>query len=316
MKMRLSASSTSRRTRRRVKVPANRSLHLLASSVTSFVLVCATILHGCSTTADGFVMRQAERLTSLTYRVHSVSDHKYPKMTHPMSSYNAADAADGTTGTEHLPKDVPDYVTSPVLQQVYSDLLANVNKYGHPNIPLGTSSGRKCKTLRRLAFQNKLSPQEMDLLESIGFRFNSLEDVYKEADFDECLARLLEYERINKTGYQIPKKYKEDPELGAWVTMIRRIGRDDIEPERRKKLDGIGFAWVSNRKCGSSFMKNYRPIRDLLAEQGEVGVPIVLSNETMFKWLKAQREAYEKGNLSAERIEYLEKLRGLDWKKL
>ena len=143
--------------------------------------------------------------------------------------------------------------------------MENLQTYGHPNIPLGTTAGKQCKTLRRLAFQNKLSAEEVELLGGIGFRFNAFEDVYEEADFDNCLSRLVEYEKVNKTGYQIPKKYKEELELGAWVTMIRRIGRDNIEEDRRKRLDDIGFAWVSTRKCGSSFMKNYRQIRDVIA---------------------------------------------------
>ena len=209
--------------------------------------------------------------------------------------------------------------------------MQNIQQYGHPNIPLGTTAGKQCKTLRRLAFQNKLSAQEVELLESVGFRFNSFEDVYEEADFDDCLSRLVEYERIHQTGYQIPKKYKEDPELGAWVTMIRRIGRESIEEDRQKRLDGIGFAWVSTRKCGSSFMKNYRQIRDAMASAGEAGggdgggsgFEVVKEDEGMMKWLKAQAEAAAKGNLSQERMEYLDKLSllssgddDLDWRNL
>merc|ERR1712137_667642 len=100
---------------------------------------------------------------------------------------------------------------------------------------------------RRLAFEQKLTNVEMEWLESINFRFNSFEEVYEEADFNDCLRRLIEYEEANKTNYQIPKKYNLDPELGAWVTMIRRLGRDGIEAERRQLLDDINFAWVSTR---------------------------------------------------------------------
>lgn len=228
-----------------------------------------------------------------------------------------------------VPSECPDFVTSPVFRLVYPDMMQNLEKYGHPNIPLGTTAGKQCKTLRRLAFQNRLSAEEVELLESIGFRFNSFEDVYEEADFDECLSRLVEYERVNKTGYQIPKKYKEDPELGAWVTMIRRIGRDGIEEDRRKRLDDVGFAWVSTRKCGSSFMKNYRQIRDAIAAAGDAdgggdgggsGLEAVKEDEGMMKWLRAQAEAAAKGNLSQERMEYLDKLLtpddDLDWRNL
>jgi len=315
-----SRSSLTRRTRRRTKISAVTFVQLIFSLASSAIFSVAALL-GLSGAVNCFILRPPETIRSVRDRYAVHTNHRRVlvvgrnrnncKVTHHLAS--SSEAADGTSIGVQPPKDVPDYVTSPVLQQVYPDLLANIEEYDHPNIPLGTTAGRKCKTLRRLAFQNKLSDMEMDLLTSIGFRFNSLEEVYNEADFDECLARLVEYERINKTGYQIAKKYKEDPELGAWVTMIRRIGRDGMDCERREKLDGIGFAWVSTRKCGSSFMKNYRPIRDLLAEQGEAGAPVVLGNATMYKWLRAQREAYEKGNLSADRVEFLDKLSGLDW---
>jgi len=219
-----------------------------------------------------------------------------------------------------IPSECPGFVASPVLRKVYPDLMENIANYGHPNIPLGTTAGKQCKTLRRLAFQNKLTAEEIELLDNIGFRFNALEDVYEEADFDDCLTRLVEYERRNKTGYQIPKKYKEDPELGAWVTMIRRLGRDGIEDERRTRLDDLGFAWVSTRKCGSSFMKNYRPIRDMIASSSDGdggGIEAVRQDEGMMKWLRAQSEAAVKGNLSKDRIEYLDKLSpDLDWRHL
>ena len=212
------------------------------------------------------------------------------------------------------PSECPDFVAAEVLRQVYPDLMESIAEYGHPNIPLGTTAGKQCKTLRRLAFQNKLAAEEEKLLDGMGFRWNSFEDVYEEADFDDCLSRLVEYERVQKTGYQIPKKCREDPELGAWVTMIRRIGREGIEDGRRERLDNIGFAWVSTRKCGSSFMTNYRQVRDAIASSD---VDAVRQNEDMMKWLRAQSEAAEKGNLSSDRIEFLDKLSSdLDWRNL
>jgi len=189
--------------------------------------------------------------------------------------------------------------------------------------PSQTKTGKKCKTLRRLAFEQKLTNEEMQLLSDINFRLNSLEEVYEEADFDQVLGRLVEYEKENKAGYQIPKKYKPDPELGAWVTMVRRIGRDQMEPERRDKLDAIGFAWVSTRKCGSSFMSSYRSIKERLEEavvnqEGSNGDDLrlsILAEEDVKRWINAQRLAAEKGNLSEARCEYMDQLPGVHWRE-
>jgi hypothetical protein len=108
---------------------------------------------------------------------------------------------------------IPSCVISPVLAQVYPALIAHNEKHGNPNIPLGSTDGKRCKTLRRLHFQNMLTEDEATLLNELGFRFHSLEDVYYECDFDEMLFKLTLYYKEFQT-YQIPKKYEPDPELG------------------------------------------------------------------------------------------------------
>jgi len=87
--------------------------------------------------------------------------------------------------------EAPSYVESIVLRQVYPAMMKHLSEYGNPNIPLGTIDGKRCKTLRRMAFEEKLSDSELKLLEEINFRFNSFEDIYEEADFDDCLQRLI-----------------------------------------------------------------------------------------------------------------------------
>lgn len=42
-----------------------------------------------------------------------------------------------------------------------------------------------------MAFQQTLSPEEMQLLDELNFRLTNFEDVYEEADFDACLNRLI-----------------------------------------------------------------------------------------------------------------------------
>ena len=71
-------------------------------------------------------------------------------------------------------------------------MMRHITKYGNPNIPLGSTDGKKCKTLRRMAFENKLTKEEIELLKGLNFRLNSLEEIYDEADFDYCLERLIE----------------------------------------------------------------------------------------------------------------------------
>eukprot|EP00579_Thalassiosira_antarctica_P002594 CAMPEP_0201874444 /NCGR_PEP_ID=MMETSP0902-20130614/6697_1 /ASSEMBLY_ACC=CAM_ASM_000551 /TAXON_ID=420261 /ORGANISM="Thalassiosira antarctica, Strain CCMP982" /LENGTH=275 /DNA_ID=CAMNT_0048401317 /DNA_START=86 /DNA_END=910 /DNA_ORIENTATION=+ len=212
--------------------------------------------------------------------------------------------------------DIPSFVVSPVLAQVYPALLSHKAKYGNPNIPLGSTDGKRCKTLRRMHFQKKLSDEEAAHLTELGFLFHAFEDVYYECDFDEMLGKLIAYRDKFET-YQIPKKYEPDPELGAWVTMLRRLhGTNDVPQIQIDKLDAVGFEWISSRKCGSVFMAKYRETLSYLSQVVEAGgnVRELLHEDTdIIKWIDAQRLVHENGNLSDSRIQYMDDLPGIDW---
>ena len=226
---------------------------------------------------------------------------------------SAVDDADTAASVQ-----IPPFVTSPVLEQVYPALIAHKDKYGNVNIPLGSADGKRCKTLRRLHFQNKLTEEEAEHLTDLGFRFHSFEDVYYECDFDEMLHKLLEYQKEFHT-FQIPKKYVSDPELGAWVTMLRRLKKTDSLPEDQvSKLDAVEFEWISTRKCGSSFMKKYREVLGKLTEAADVGgdaaaAELLSSDADIKKWVDAQRQVHANGKLSESRVQYMADLPGVDW---
>lgn len=196
-------------------------------------------------------------------------------------------------------------------------MVAHQKEYGNPNIPLGSADGKRCKTLRRLHFQKKLTDAETEHLAEMGFRFNSFEDVYTECDFDEMLSKLMEYHEETGT-YQIPKKYDPDPELGAWVTLLRRFHKAGTLPKIEiEKLDAVGFEWISTRKCGSSFMSRYREVLSYLSKVVEAGgdVSELLTEESdVMKWINAQRIAFENGKLSESRIQYMDDIPGVDWR--
>lgn len=171
-----------------------------------------------------------------------------------------------------------------------------------------------CSTIRRLYFQNKLTEDEVSLLENLGFSFLSFDNIYFEANFDSMLQRLIQYEEKHKDNYQVPKKYPFDVQLGAWVTNLRRLGPNsiDISPEHKKVLNQINFSWTSKRKCGSSFMTNLRQVRSALDSCTGVSSDVIdvnlCLNHDLRTWLVAQREARAKGNLNEMRVNYIEDL--------
>lgn len=201
--------------------------------------------------------------------------------------------------------------TSPVLKQTCGKLLEWKEKYGHPNIPLKNDGGNSCQVLRRLHIQKKLTTDEVEWLEEIGFRFHSLEDVYRFADFDTLLDRLLAYEETHpNNNFQVPKKCPEDPELGAWVTGIRRLGKEGVNPDHERRLSEINFVWKSARKCGSKFMIKYR---ELLKQVEVDGLETVMDDPTTISWIVAQQLALKRGTLSQTRVQYMGQLFGETW---
>jgi hypothetical protein len=221
-----------------------------------------------------------------------------------------------TAGSTSAAVTVTSTQDSPVLRQVYPVMLQHVQDYGHPNIPLGIPAGRQCETLRRLHTQQKLSANDVMLLDSIEFRWHSLEDVANTADFQELFARLVQYSVDNGGEVSPPKKYPADPELGAWVTGLRRVGVDDMDAERVRALEEIGFLWSSPRQCGSAFMMQYRDILERLnvaSADSASAADSVLSDPEVQQWIQAQREAVKRGTLSETRQHYMESVAGVDW---
>mmetsp|Transcript_5644 Transcript_5644/g.7387 ORF Transcript_5644/g.7387 Transcript_5644/m.7387 type:complete len:158 (-) Transcript_5644:339-812(-) len=141
---------------------------------------------------------------------------------------------------------------------------------------------------------------------------------------------LVEYEAEFQTNYQIPKKYKPNPELGAWVTGIRRLynnpskyasttntdtdTKKQLDPTHIDKLNSIGFAWQSTRKCKSPFMTQYRDLKARCSSSPEEGgdgesIHTIMKQEpTILKWIQTQQDVYHKGNLSETRTLYLSQL--------
>lgn len=207
---------------------------------------------------------------------------------------------------------IPVEVTTKSLRQIYPAMIEHKAKYGNPNIPLGTTEGRQCNLLRRMQIQGKLTDDEVKHLKELGFIFHALEDVYKQLDFDEMVPRLLAAKK-EYGSLDIPKKYPQDPELGAYVTGVRRLGKDRVDPEHVVRLDGIAFVWISSRKCGSKFMNQYRDIQ-LRLQDGENETEVFKDPEVI-KFVRAQKEAHRKETLSETRVEYMTRVFGNEWWK-
>lgn len=193
------------------------------------------------------------------------------------------------------------------------------------NIPLGSTEGRQCVTLRRLRTQQKLVDSEIAVLDSLNFTWHSLEDVYQQQkeDFDDFLERLRLYAAQHEGDVSPPKKYPADPELGAWVTALRRLyPTGQVDPAHVAKLDRLGFSWTSPRQCGSTFMQQYRTIRERLlaatnqneessSDSAAAAAADVFKDPSVTAWIRAQQQ--QASSLSETRKHYMVQLLGPDW---
>uniref|UniRef100_A0A7S1FPT5 Helicase-associated domain-containing protein n=1 Tax=Corethron hystrix TaxID=216773 RepID=A0A7S1FPT5_9STRA len=205
------------------------------------------------------------------------------------------------TDIDPLNLPAPDHL---MLAQALPYMVDFFEEYGHANIPLGSVDGRRCSTLRRLHHAGKLSPTDHHILSNLNFQFDAFTFDPEEIDFFSLLNRLLKYNNFTNANFQIPKKYAPDPQLGAFVAYVRRMGRDGLDPSWVEALESVNFVWKSLRKCGSSFLVNWRRISEKY--EGLDEVPDL--NEEDERWVQAQASSFLKGNLSDHRAEYMDRL--------
>lgn len=224
---------------------------------------------------------------------------------YPVTCWNAKETSEKSNVVP------PELITTKALAQLYPALVEHKAQYGNPNIPLGTAEGRQCNAVRRMHIQGKLTDAEVEFLTDLGFIFHTLEDVYEHVDFEEMFPRLEQYKQEHG-NLDIPKKWAPDPELGAWVTGIRRLGKSRIDAGHVKRLDDLGFMWVSSRQCGSKFMEQYRALLQRL-QDGNEEAPAIWDDPEIQKFVRAAKEAHSRGTLSETRVEYMTRLLGAQW---
>ena len=82
----------------------------------------------------------------------------------------------------------------------------------------------------KITYSTKTTTERNRIIRNLDFNFQiSLEDLYYEADFEDMYVRLAEYQRLYPND-PVTKKYRPDPELGAWATGLRRLGTEAVQP--------------------------------------------------------------------------------------
>ena len=199
-------------------------------------------------------------------------------------------------------------------EQEWLDRLDELTKYknenGDCNVPERQGPlGEWVKRQRQSFKKGKLSQERVDMLESIGFSWEPIDETWM-SRFDE----LTNYKGENG-DCNVP--YSQGP-LGMWVSEQRRLyKKQKLLQERNELLESIGFEWVlrernytNSWKLDEQWKIGYTELVQYLVEHGTCNVPQKYG--PLGRWVRTQRNAYKDGCMSKFRIDYLESI-GFAW---
>ena len=159
---------------------------------------------------------------------------------------------------------------------------------------------------RRTYKQGKLSPERIRRLEEIGFVWVTLE-----AAWEGMFTALIAYKDAHNGDCNVPNNWPGDRQLGTWVSEQRKAKmRGKLSPERIRRLEEIGFVWVTHEAAWERMFTTLLAHRDA---HGNCNVPKNWpQNPILGRWVRTQRSRYNRGKLSDERIRRLEEI-GFVW---
>ena len=198
----------------------------------------------------------------------------------------------------------------------YGLTLQYKNQYGDPNAPnqYKTPEGYRLgwwQGTQKINYKNgQLSPDRVQRLEAIGFKWNLLDELF-ENGFKETLKYKEETGDPNAPAeYKTPEGYT----LGTWQGGRRfdyKKGR--LSPDRVQRLEAIGFTWD---RLDEKFERGFQ---ETLKYKEKAGDPNATSHYrtpegyTLGTWQGGQRANFRGGRLSPDRIQRLGAI-GFTWR--
>ena len=161
---------------------------------------------------------------------------------------------------------------------------------------------------RRLDVRGTMSREQRQRLEALKFVWDPLA-----ADWEEGF-RCLQLYHQREGHCRVPSDYRDpasDFRLGSWVSN-RRQGHDTMPPERRQRLDALGFVWdpfAADWEEGFSYLQRFHQ------REGHCRVPATHREKgyRLGQWVSVQRKSNE--TMLPERRQRLDDL-GFVWDPL
>ena len=168
---------------------------------------------------------------------------------------------------------------------------------------------------RKAKLKGKLSQEEFDRLEAIGFVWAVRARTV--ISWDEAFQELLAFKAECGTCL-VPQNHKTASgfRLGRWVDNQRRAQRTGkLSQEKFDRLEAIGFVWAVRARTVISWDEAFEGLLAFKAECGTCLVPQhhkTASGFRLGRWVDNQRRAQRTGKLSQEKFDRLEAI-GFVW---
>ncbi len=189
-----------------------------------------------------------------------------------------------------------------------SDLRAFKRRFGHTRVPQKWQEDlpleRWVRRQRELHRLNELRQDRRAQLARIGFEFEL--DVPPRVAWEQRLRELAAFRR--RSGHcRVPERWSENPALAHWVRAQRALeAQGTLRPERRRKLDALGFTWRRNRILPWESMCSR--LRAFRRAHGHADVSSHSGDARLLHWVQRQRMLFHTGRLAPERRRTLERL--------
>ena len=165
------------------------------------------------------------------------------------------------------------------------------------NLSLGTWVGAQRQAKDRLA------PDRIKLLESVGFTWDLYSDVWFE-NLNSLKSFKEQHGHCN-----VPQVYAPDPKLGRWV-IHQRSSKAKLSADKISRLDELGFDWDP---AGSQLEAMFVKLDAFKAAHGHCDVPQDYpANPSLGAWLDSLRRKYRVGKMPPQLIQRLDLL-GVVW---
>lgn len=199
-----------------------------------------------------------------------------------------------------MPRSLIDYPGRTKWSKSYRELVVYHERNGDCLVPKTEGKlGRWVARQREQYRKNELPTQRQQLLESIGFVWNTSEFLW-----DSRYEQLQDYYQRHGNS-RVPTAERD---LGVWVAKQRQLQRQGkLLPERKARLDLLQFVWSTPTR---EWNKKYEALVKWKNVMGHCRVPF--NEGELGWWVGTQRQRKRKGQLAKDREDKLNEI-GFIW---